>query len=64
MLTFQLHQFQFTFGFILGWRSILLRGQLCDKGFEASAFNHTADNFTGKTGWKTSSKVQGKFLLC
>ena len=59
MQIFQLRQFKFTFGFIVGWRSILLRGQLCDKGLEASAINHTADNFTGKEGLKTSSKKQG-----
>ena len=43
-----IHQFRFTFDFILGWRFILLRGQLCDKGLEAGAINHTADNITGK----------------
>ena len=51
-----MRQFKFTFGFILGWRSILLGGQLCDKGPETSAINHTADNFTGKEGLKRSSK--------
>ena len=51
------------FGFILGWRSILLRGQLCDKGLEAGAINHTADNFTGKESLKISSKVPGNFYI-
>ena len=63
MLTFWLRQFKFTFGFILGWRSILLRGQLCDKGLEAGAINHTADNFTGKESLKISSKVPGNLKI-
>ena len=50
---------QIYFWFISGWRSILLGRQLCDKGPETSAINHTADNFTGKEGLKTSSKKQG-----